>query len=552
MNPINHKYTIQYLNYIFVKTKNSKLTFENSKEMKEAFNYLSSLFNLSQTQCALFSIVFTFTVDEDLERVRTLRILSFIDFELDSYFAIKEDMELLIKKGFIKQKKEERTDNLYNSSFTVNQKLIDMLFRNEDIQFEKLYGNGYNFTQFSRHMYRINNHKLLNHLTRDEVYTSILEHEERNEDLTKIQTLKSLGLDVKDRLVIYYLIHKYTENEKSLNSYKIGFDLYGPSNVISFTKKLAEKKTQLQIQGLVELIGNKQIQLTTKAKELLLNDMTIEVDEEQSESETTHYFIKHDTIPDKKLYFNSDIQRELNILQTLLKKDNFNEYQQAMKLKGNKAEGISILLYGPSGTGKSSIVDLLAKQTKRDIFQVDLSLVRDKYWGESEKNIKQIFEDYEAKCRKSDTIPILLLNECDALLGKRNQAGEDRHDMTESTMTNLLLELFEKNSGLIIAITNLVEQLDNAFMRRLTMKYYIGNPDRKAVKSILKDKIDFLEEREVEKITERYILTGGQIENVSTKCVINRIITKSNPTVSEILDYCEDEKIKTNPWKEEY
>ena len=118
MNPINHKYTIQYLNYIFAKTKNSKLTFENSKEMKEAFNYLSSLFNLSQTQCALFSIVFTFTVDEDLERVRTLRILSFIDFELDSYFAIKEDMELLIKKGFIKQKKEERTDNLYNSSFT--------------------------------------------------------------------------------------------------------------------------------------------------------------------------------------------------------------------------------------------------------------------------------------------------------------------------------------------------------------------------------------------------------------------------------------------------
>ena len=196
---------------------------------------------------------------------------------------------------------------------------------------------------------------------------------------------------------------------------------------------------------------------------------------------------------------------------------------------------------------------MLAKQTKRDILQVDLSAIRSKWYGDSEKNIKQIFTEYEAKCKVSDSIPILLLNECDALLGRRNTSQQDRHDQTEAVMTNILLEFFEKNKGIIIGITNLESNLDPAFMRRFTMKYLIDKPDKKAVKSILKSKLGFLTDREIGWIADSHSLTGGQIENVSQKCVISKIITKSNPTVSEIMDYCEDEKIKSNPWKmEEY
>ena len=64
----------------------------------------------------------------------------------------------------------------------------------------------------------------------------------------------------------------------------------------------------------------------------------------------------------------------------------------------------------------------------------------------------------------------------------------------------------------------------------------------------MKNKIDFLEDREVERIANQFQLSGGEIENISTKCIINRIITKSNPTVSEVLDMCEEEKIKSNKW----
>ena len=545
----NHKITIEYLKLLFVKSRSSKLEFELGKDVDNAFKYLSGLFNLSHIQCALLSIVFNFTIDEDLERVKTDRLLSFLGLDLEVFYDIKGDIEVLINRGFIKQKKEDRSNNLFNSSFVVNQKLLDMLFRNEEIQFGVLFGNGYSFIQFCGQQYRVCNRKLLSHLSREEVLNEISEQENKNENLTQIQTMKSLGLQVKDRLFMYYIIHRYKDgNENAVSAYTIGFDVLGPAKVLSFIHKLKNKNTQMQVQGLVELVGDNELQLTDKAKELLLNDVTNTVEEGQSEVSTTHYFTKHDSIPERRLYFNSDIQRELNILQTLLQKDNFDEYQQAMRLKGNHNIGLSVLLYGPSGGGKTSIANTISRYTKRDILQVDLSQVRAKWYGDSEKNIKKIFVDYQAKCKISDNTPILLLDECDAILGKRSNTGE-KHDQTEAVMTNQLLEQFEKNNGIILGITNLVENLDPAFMRRFTMKYYIGNPDQKAVKSILKSKLDFLNEKEIGWIADRHLLTGGQIENISQKCVISRIITKSNPTVHEILEYCENEKIKSNPWK---
>ena len=545
----NHKITIEYLKLLFVKSRSSKLEFELGKDVDNAFKYLSGLFNLSHIQCALLSIVFNFTIDEDLERVKTDRLLSFLGLDLEVFYDIKGDIEVLINRGFIKQKKEDRSNNLFNSSFVVNQKLLDMLFRNEEIQFGVLFGNGYSFIQFCGQQYRVCNRKLLSHLSREEVLNEISEQENKNENLTQIQTMKSLGLQVKDRLFMYYIIHRYKDgNENAVSAYTIGFDVLGPAKVLSFIHKLKNKNTQMQVQGLVELVGDNELQLTDKAKELLLNDAANTVEESQSEVSTTHYFIKHDSISERRLYFNSVLQRELNILQTLLQKDNFDEYQNELKKRGNTG-GVSILIYGPSGTGKSSIVDQLAKQTKRNIFQVDLSQSRSKWYGDSEKMLKNIFVEYKTLVAKpGGEAPILLFNECDALLGKRNTDIEDRHDFTEATMTNVLLEMFEKNTGIIIGITNLEQNLDPAFLRRFTMKYYIGNPDKRAVKSILKNKIDFLEDREVERIANQFQLSGGEIENISTKCIINRIITKSNPTVSEVLDMCEEEKIKSNKW----
>ena len=552
MNEINHKETIRNLKYLFVKSKHSKLSFDANRDIKDAFKYLSQLFNLTHIQCALLSIVFAFTIDEDLEKVSSLRLLNFLSLELDDYFEIKGDIEVLIQKGFIKQKKEDDADNIYHSSFVVNQKLLDMLFRNEVIDLEKLAGKKTDFAQFCGHVYGIIRKKLINQQSQQQIYNSILENEVQSPTLSQIQILKSFELDVKDRIAIYCMMYNMCELKEEVTIYSLAFDIFGVANSGSFVERLKDGTSKLQLNGFIEVIKN-EVLLTTKAKELLLIDVinTIEKDE-NPEVETSHYYIKYTSIPEKKLYFNSDLQRELSILETLLQKDNFNEYQKEMKIRGNKQESLNILLHGPSGTGKTSIVEQLARVTERNILQVDMSAIRSRWYGESEKGIKKIFDEYESVCSKVGNTPILLLNECDALLSKRNNAGEDRHDQTEAIMTNLLLEHFEKNKGIIIGITNLVENLDPAFMRRFTMKYLIDKPTKKAVRSILRSKLNFLDEREVGLIADRYLLTGGEIENVSQRCIISKIITKSYPTVSEVMDFCDDEKIKINPWKEVY
>ena len=88
----NHKITIEYLKLLFVKSRSSKLEFELGKDVDNAFKYLSGLFNLSHIQCALFSVVFNFTIDEDLERVKTDRLLSFLGLDLEVFYDIKGDI----------------------------------------------------------------------------------------------------------------------------------------------------------------------------------------------------------------------------------------------------------------------------------------------------------------------------------------------------------------------------------------------------------------------------------------------------------------------------
>ncbi len=106
MDHINHKQTIQYLKFLFVKCRKSKLQFDSDKELKDAFKYLSNTLFLTPNQCILFAIIFAFTVEEDLERVDTLRMLHYLSIELEGLYDIAEDIEHLIKSNYIKQKKK--------------------------------------------------------------------------------------------------------------------------------------------------------------------------------------------------------------------------------------------------------------------------------------------------------------------------------------------------------------------------------------------------------------------------------------------------------------
>ena len=140
--------------------------------------------------------------------------------------------------------------------------------------------------------------------------------------------------------------------------------------------------------------------------------------------------------------------------------------------KGGRGLGISALFSGPSGTGKTMAAEVLAKELSLDLYRIDLSAVVSKYIGETEKNLRRIFDIAETSGA------ILLFDEADALFGKRTQV-KDSHDRHANVEVSYLLQRMEAYQGLAILTTNLIEALDQAFMRRInfSVKFPFPNAD---------------------------------------------------------------------------
>ncbi len=132
--------------------------------------------------------------------------------------------------------------------------------------------------------------------------------------------------------------------------------------------------------------------------------------------------------------------------------------------------GVSALFAGPSGTGKTMAAEVLAGELRLDLFRIDLSAVVSKYIGETEKNLRRVFDAAE------DGGSILLFDEADALFGKRSEV-KDSHDRYANVEVGYLLQRMEAYRGLAILTSNLKNSLDPAFLRRLRFVVQFPFPD---------------------------------------------------------------------------
>jgi hypothetical protein len=138
--------------------------------------------------------------------------------------------------------------------------------------------------------------------------------------------------------------------------------------------------------------------------------------------------------------------------------------------KSSRGLGITALFAGPSGTGKTLAAEVLANEVRLDLYRIDLSQVISKYIGETEKNLRRIFEAAEASGA------ILLFDEADALFGKRSEV-KDSHDRYANVEVSYLLQRMEAYRGLAILTTNMKSALDGAFLRRLRFVVQFPFPD---------------------------------------------------------------------------
>nr|WP_256448106.1 ATP-binding protein [Lysobacter sp. MMG2] len=176
--------------------------------------------------------------------------------------------------------------------------------------------------------------------------------------------------------------------------------------------------------------------------------------------------------------------------------------------------GVTALFHGPSGTGKTMAALAVARKLGIQILRIDLSRVVSKYIGDTEKNIDRVFED----AQRSGSA--LLIDEADALLGKRSEV-KDAHDRYANIEVAYLLQRMEAYEGLAILTTNLRQNLDAAFLRRLRFIIDFPRPDAEARERIwqrcLPPQSHALDEAAFRHLGRRIDLTGGHIRQITLR-----------------------------------
>ncbi|VEJ46560.1 AAA family ATPase [Campylobacter jejuni subsp. doylei] len=197
-------------------------------------------------------------------------------------------------------------------------------------------------------------------------------------------------------------------------------------------------------------------------------------------------------------------------------------------IKSNKNIEAKIIFYGPAGTGKTMSALAMAKSMKKSVLSFDCSKILSKWVGESEQNVRKIFDTYKNIVQTCKRSPILLLNEADQFLSTRVD-GSSGSDKMHNQMQNIFLEQIERFSGVIIATTNFLESLDSAFSRRFDYKIEFKKPDfrdrLKIWEKFLPKKALFEKDFDIN-ILSNYELSGAQIlmvvKNTALKVAVSQ------------------------------
>jgi SpoVK/Ycf46/Vps4 family AAA+-type ATPase len=207
--------------------------------------------------------------------------------------------------------------------------------------------------------------------------------------------------------------------------------------------------------------------------------------------------------------------------------------------KSARGLGISVLFCGESGTGKTMAAEVLANELNLDLFRIDLASMVSKYIGDTEKNLRRVFDGAE------DSGAILLFDEADALFGKRSEV-KDSHDRYANIEVSYLLQRMESYGGLAILTTNLKNALDTAFQRRLRFVIQFPFPD-----TCLRERIwrgVFPHATPLESIEYRRLaqlnVAGGNIRNIAMNAAFLAAESSSSIGMGHLLQAAHTEASK--------
>ncbi|MCQ2608604.1 MAG: ATP-binding protein [Bacteroidales bacterium] len=498
-------------------------------------NYLK----LTETQTAVF--IATYTVQlEDGFRSGIDAISRFFNMDSIDALPIKKEYEYLKEKGYLRTTSVARGRR--NTQIQIDSDLEQAIINNKPFKLSPI-------TEIDRYQFCLLVSNEINKRSEGDCSTSDLFHtvsllEEKHKNLKFIKTITRKLKDIEDRTLFYEICDDYVCYGET------GIDCTLSDIYESTSKKF--KVAAMIMSDNHKLIKNKWIErkpasffsrasvaLTQEGQELFLEKDNKVI---QSTKNNDKRLISPENIDEKQLFFSDELQEQINFLGKSLENNRFIELQKKLKDK-SMPQGICAIFYGTPGTGKTETAMQLAKATGRKVMHVDISATKTCWYGESEKLVKKIFTDYATICKNEKQKPILLFNEADALFGKRREDIHGSVDQTDNAIQNILLEEMEKLNGIMIATTNLADNLDDAFERRFLFKIKFNKPTTEAKRNIWKSKLPNLSDNACEKLASKFDFSGGEIDNIARKFTMKEILEDCVPTYESIENICLNERL---------
>ncbi len=525
---------LQAIEKVVELAEDSKMSEEFMLKAAPEISLLAESFGITERQAVLFCVC----MEKGPRRVDYDDLASYLDLNKIGVLSFASDIDALVRRRLLKFRDVKDEDD-----FDIPSIVIRSLKHNEVYQLPQRKGLdcAAMFELLDQWFEDLDDDAISPHALCEELQSLF----EDNPQVGFVKHLKAYRLNAEDEMMVTYFAHRLVNHDDDDIRFCDIEDLY--ENKADFTSdkgKLRSGEHKLQNKKLIEhkcvdgLADVTKYKMTETAKRELLAEMKINETEEKLAN-----MLDVSRLPKKQLFFPKDIQRQVEELGSFLQPENYQKIQERMKEKGFRY-GFACLFYGSPGTGKTETVYQLAKKTGRNIMVVDVPQLKSMWVGQSEKNVKALFDRYREQVKRSKLTPILLFNEADAIIGKRKNGAENAVDKMENSLQNIILQEMEQLDGIMIATTNLQQNMDKAFERRFLYKIKFEKPTEEARAGIWHAMIPELSDLDIHTLASKYDFSGGQIENIARHYAIDTILHgQSEDALPMLIHHCDNERL---------
>ena len=508
------KVLLSAIESVAISAKNSQLCDQFFIDREVELKYLADSYGITPRQAAFFCVC----IEKGPRCINLDNLVAYLNLFNIRILRYSTDIDALVHRRLLRycDAKEEDT-------FNVPTVVLKSLKHNEVYQLPKR--TGLDASSMMEYMNMWFEDFDDDAVSATEVREEIAAVIEGNQQVLFAQKIKALELNEDEQMLLLFFCHALLNKEDDdirFNQMEILFDdkaAWGRAK--SFLRK---GDHHLMFTNLIEYLcvegiaDNTRYRLTEQAKRDLLSEFNLNVSEEKIAD-----MLPSDSLSAKELFFSDSIGRQVDELASLLDPQQYKIIHERMQQRGFR-QAFTCLFHGGPGTGKTETAYQLARRTGRQVMVVDVPQIKSKWVGESEKNIKDLFDHYRALVKKSEVAPILLFNEADAIIGIRKQGAQNAVDKMENTIQNIILQEMESLDGILIATTNLTKNFDSAFERRFLYKIRFEKPDAGVRSKIWCQMIPELSQSVTDSLATQFDFSGGQIENIARKYAVSCIL----------------------------